>query len=154
AFVWISLVAMGLVLIMARLALGRSTAWLIDAVILSTLLTLLASQITDIRAMIARHNLAISREMGGTGQPLDLGYLCGLGPAALPVLQQAAERLPDGRIHCAVMLETRFRQEMQTWPGHTLRNRRILAALAPPTPLPLDLSYRDLDNRAQEEPWP
>ncbi|MEL6478656.1 MAG: DUF4173 domain-containing protein [Pseudomonadota bacterium] len=158
AFVWMGLVALGLVLIVARLALNRSNAWLINAVLLSGLLTLYASHFVDIRALIARHNLAVSREMGGPGQPLDIAHLCRLGPAALPALR-AAEALDLERpMGCAAMVEARFRSAMAHWSGHTLQNRRILAALdgAPSEAASetLDLSYRDLDNRAYEEPWP
>ncbi|MEM7507094.1 MAG: DUF4173 domain-containing protein [Pseudomonadota bacterium] len=156
AFIWMGLVAVGLVLIVARLAFGRSNAWLVNCVLLAGMITLYAASFVNISGLIARHNVAVSREVaGGPGQPLDRGYLCSLGPAALPALHSFNRTLGYRALYCDPRFEPDFRDDMENWRNWSLRNLRLLAALetlAPPGPE--HLSYRDLDNGARLEPWP
>jgi hypothetical protein len=88
AFIWMGLVAVGLVLIMARIALRKSNGWLCAANLLTLLATLYACCFVNFAAMIAAYNVAHSREMNGGGRNLDIVYLRTLGPAILPAIDR------------------------------------------------------------------
>jgi hypothetical protein len=86
AFVWMVLVAIGLVLIVARIALDRSTAWLIRANLVALALTLYACAYVNFAGLIADYNLRHSAEVRKTGYALDRSYTMRLGPHAIPAL--------------------------------------------------------------------
>lgn len=89
AGIWMGLVAVGLLLILARIALGKSNKWLVATNLLSLGLTLYASAYVDAAALISRFNVDHSRELTGEGVYLDLGYLWDdLGPASIPALDR------------------------------------------------------------------
>jgi hypothetical protein len=96
AFVWMGLVAIGLVLIVARLILARSNGWLVGANLLSLFATLYLCSLVNVPRLIADHNVRHSREITGQGAWLDEPYLLGLGPQAVPALDFFIDRLgPD-----------------------------------------------------------
>jgi hypothetical protein len=132
AFVWMLLVAAGLVLIVARIALDRPNSWLVwsNAVVLA--LTLYICSLVDFSGLIARFNVMHSREVAGAGQPVDVAYLCRLGPAALPALgvlaakMDASGRLPPGSLYdCRRSLELRHAMRMEDWRAWTFRGYRL-----------------------------
>jgi MFS family permease len=86
AFIWMGLVAAGLVLIVARIALGKSNAWLLGANALTLSAVIYACCFINFAAIIAQYNVTHSREMGGEGMSLDVWYLRSLGPAAIPAM--------------------------------------------------------------------
>lgn len=88
AFVWMGLVASGLALIIARIALGKSNEWLLSANLLTLSLTLYAGCFINFAAMIANYNVDHSLEMNGPGISLDAWYLRSLGPGAFPALNR------------------------------------------------------------------
>jgi hypothetical protein len=88
AFVWMLLVAVGLVLIVARIALARSNAWLIQMNAAALALTLYACGFINFPHIIAAYNVDHSRELSGQGVPLDVGYLLSLGPQTIPALDR------------------------------------------------------------------
>ena len=91
AFVWMGLVAAGLVLIIARIALERSSEWLLSANLLSLSVTLYACSFINFAGLIANYNVEHSLEMRGQGIRLDVWYLRSLGPSALPALDRFFE---------------------------------------------------------------
>jgi len=93
AFIWMGLVAAGLVLIMARIALGRSNEWLLSANLLTLSATLYVCCFINFAAMIAHYNVMHSREMGGGGLGLDVWYLGSLGPAAIPAMDMLVKEV-------------------------------------------------------------
>ncbi|MEO6396252.1 MAG: DUF4173 domain-containing protein [Devosia sp.] len=96
AGIWMALVALGLVLIVARIALRRSNGWLIAANLTTLGLTLYAVSIVDVRALIAWYDVTHSYELTGKGQRLD-GYLMGdLGWTAMPAVDYFLAQ-SDGR---------------------------------------------------------
>ena len=132
AFVWMLLVAAGLVLIVARIILDKSNRWLVwsNAAVLA--LTLYACSLVDFPGLIARFNVAHSWEVGGAGEPIDMAYLCGLGPAALPALDMLAakasasgRRLPGSVYDCRRSLEVRHAMRMGDWRTWTFRGYRL-----------------------------
>jgi hypothetical protein len=98
AFVWMGLVAIGLLLIMARIAFDLPTIWLIRANLVSLTLALYVCSLPDFAAIIADYNVRHSAELTGTGSVLDRDYLMQLGEHAIPAgdLFLARAVLPDG----------------------------------------------------------
>ena len=86
ALIWMALVAIGLILIVARMVFARSNTWLINANGLALLLVLYACSATDLGSIIADYNVRHCHEVTGHGNPLDVDYLEEIGPPALPAL--------------------------------------------------------------------
>jgi hypothetical protein len=88
AFVWMGLVALGLILIVARMALRRSNGWLIGMNLGALALTLYLCGYVSFPKLIADYNVAHSREVSGQGVKLDVQYLLSLGPQAIPAIDR------------------------------------------------------------------
>jgi hypothetical protein len=88
AFIWMLLVAIGLVLIVTRIMLYRSNAWLISANLIALALAVYVCAFVNFPYIIASYNVAHSRDMAGKGQPLDGAYLISLGPQAIPAIDR------------------------------------------------------------------
>jgi hypothetical protein len=84
AFVWMLLVAAGLVLIVVRIITGRSNAWLVGMNLGSLALALYVCAFINFPSLIATYNVQHSKAATGTGIALDLNYLMGLGAHAIP----------------------------------------------------------------------
>ena len=151
AFVWMGIVAAGLVLICVRIASGRPNRWLVGANLSVLALVFAGSCFVDDNALIARFNLAPSWEVSGEGGRLDVDHLASLGPAAVPAIDRflanaktieptmsarhvaTASRLRDLRDRLAVM----HRALLGDWRGWTFRSWRLsryLEANAVPAP--------------------
>lgn len=92
ALVWMGLVGICLVLICCRMVWRRSLCWLINRIAATAVIVLFCSSLVDFGAVAADWNVAHAREAGGSGQPLDLGYLHSLGPSAMVALAQLENR--------------------------------------------------------------
>jgi hypothetical protein len=88
ALIWMVLVALGLVLIVARIALDRSNQWLVVANLTTLALVLYACAFINFPWAIATYNVAHSREISGQGAFIDFHYLVSLGPQALPAIDR------------------------------------------------------------------
>ncbi|UWU93806.1 DUF4153 domain-containing protein [Bradyrhizobium sp. CB1015] len=88
AFIWMGLVALGLILIVARIALNRSNRWLVGANLIALTIVLYSASLVNFDAFIADYNLMHSSEMGGNGVTVDANYLLTLGPQALPAIDK------------------------------------------------------------------
>jgi hypothetical protein len=89
AFVWMLLVALGLLLIVARIVLRRSDTWLIHANLIALTATIYICSLVNFAAMIADYNVSHSHEASGKGVWIDTNYLIQLGPQALPAIDKA-----------------------------------------------------------------
>lgn len=98
AGIWMGLVAVGLALILLRILLRRSNEWLIATNLTALAATLYTCAFVDVPALVARFNLEHSRELAGTGMPLDIDYLHSLGPSAIPALDTYIAALPSDAI--------------------------------------------------------
>lgn len=106
AGIWMILVALGLVLIVAKIALDRSNRWLVMSNLLALTITFWAVSWLDLPAIISRYNVQHSSEVTGQGVPVDLYYLLELGPGTVPALDEfivtakgaSPERLRDARL--------------------------------------------------------
>ncbi len=88
AFIWMVLVAAGLLLIVARIALRRSNRWLILCNLATLTLAAYICTFVNFSALIADYNVAHSKEISGQGVNLDFCYLVRLGPQALPAIDR------------------------------------------------------------------
>ncbi|MER9893186.1 DUF4173 domain-containing protein [Mesorhizobium sp. M0119] len=139
AFVWMGLVAAGLVLIIARIAREKSNEWLLSANLLTLSATLYACSFINFAALIANYNVDHSLEMTGQGTQLDVWYLRSLGPGALPALdrfvqhQSSTVSAEDASIRelagWYAQDEARFRAGQETWRGWSFRDWRLNRAL-------------------------
>ncbi|MEP7454905.1 DUF4173 domain-containing protein [Phyllobacterium sp. SB3] len=89
AFIWMVLVATGLLLILARIAIGKTNEWLCTANLLALSATLYLCCFVNFAYLITSYNIQHSRDLGGEGVALDTYYLEQLGPAAIPAIQNA-----------------------------------------------------------------
>jgi hypothetical protein len=127
AFVWMLLVAIGLVLIVARIALHRSNEWLIRANLITLVGTLYICSLVNFAAIIADYNVAHSREASGKGVSIDTHYLSLLGPQALPALDKAFQlRSVDTSLvsHRNCLVE-RLQRDMASWRAWSFRSWRL-----------------------------
>lgn len=129
AFLWMLLVAVGLVLIVARIALGRSNRWLIGANVLALALILYACSFVTFEAVIANHNLSLRREAMPTAIPLDLTYVQRLGPYVIPAVDRYIARRGLGASDCLVRWRNHTARahaaRMEDWRAWTFRNWRL-----------------------------
>lgn len=93
AFVWMLLVAGGLVLILVQILSQRPIGWLVSANVAMLALTLYAYSFVDTAVVIANYNIRHSYEMRGTGKRIDVAYLWALGPGVIPALDRYAPRI-------------------------------------------------------------
>ncbi|WHO76870.1 DUF4173 domain-containing protein [Rhizobium sp. BT03] len=139
AGLWMGIVAIGLVLILLRILLNRSNAWLVATNLASLLMVFYISSFIDFPAFIARFNVAHSQEISQEGPPLDLSYLSSLGPSVIPALDLYLLKLPDHLIdqrNEAVTvrydLARNFEMRRRDWRSWTFRAARLETYLLSP----------------------
>jgi hypothetical protein len=98
AFIWMGLVALGLILIVTRIALDRSNRWLIGANLIALTMVVYICSLVNFDAFIADYNVAHSQEMTGKGVQIDTTYLLSLGPQALPAIDKTIELLTNASV--------------------------------------------------------
>lgn len=152
ALAWMGLVAVGLILIGVRLLRDKSSSWLINANVLAAVAVLLGTSLVDLGAVAAHWNTRNAREIGGHGPPLDLGYLRGLGGAALVPLTVLEGRLPptpqrEALTETRLKLTADLRLKQSAWRTWSWRDQRRLdeaqalaARLRPPVSAPAPLT--------------
>ncbi|WP_395450848.1 DUF4173 domain-containing protein [Aminobacter sp. UC22_36] len=135
AFVWMGLVATGILLIMARIALEKSNEWLLGVNMLTLSAVLYVSCFVNFAAIIAHYNVSHSREMSDGGSELDWFYLRSLGPQAIPAIDMMLNRTGDMGTAARTSLVSRhyeadqFRAQQQNWRAWSFRNFRLAAYL-------------------------
>lgn len=131
AGIWMGLVAIGLVLILLRIWLGRSNAWLVASNLVALTIVLYASAMLDLGFCIARFNVKHSRELTGQDLSIDLDYLSLLGPSAIPALDRLIPRLVPGTSLWASVRTVRsdlareLRDHSGDWRGWSWRAQRL-----------------------------
>jgi hypothetical protein len=121
AFIWMGLVALGLILIVARIVLDRSNRWLVSANLTALTIVLYTCSLVNFDGFIADYNVAHSREVSGKGMPIDANYLVQLGPQALPAIEKI---MPIRAIGCRDRLVEAQRLDM-TWRAWGFRSWRL-----------------------------
>lgn len=133
ALAWMALVALGLVLICARLLWNRSAAWLVNWNFAAMVAILVAAAVTDLAVPAATWNVRHAREIAGEGPSLDLCYLSELGDAGIQPLihvEQApvSPALRSTAINLRIRQVERLRTRQADWRTWTWRGHRRLAA--------------------------
>jgi hypothetical protein len=136
AFIWMALVATGLVLILIQIVLRKSNSWLLSANAISLALVLYACCFINTPRLVASYNVEHSREISGTGPELDLRYLASLGPQAEPALRLHVKEMPALQ---SIIYEVRYRDNWirsEFWRFWSFRAWRLERYLAnnPDTP--------------------
>lgn len=131
ALIWMALVAVGLILIVIRIAQDRPTRWLIRVNLVVLAATLYGCSLVNFDKFIADYNVAHSREAGRGGVALDHSYLARLGPQALPAIRRAMLLSPQApelaRIHGVLLADqARDRASWRTWSFRGWRLQRDL----------------------------
>lgn len=137
AFVWMALVALGLALIVTRIALGKSAAWLVGRNTIALAATLVTATTINTSALIADYN--VSKWLGDPDRVtrIDVHYLMRLGPHAIPAVDRLLaapsnltddERywLTDWRKACALTVLERSTD----WRAFTMREARLAQYLS------------------------
>ena len=122
------LVALGLILIVARIVLDRSNQWLIGANLIALTIALYGCSLVNFDALIADYNVAHSREVSGKGVQIDIDYLLTLGPQAVPAIDKALALRPAAREGCLVPRRDRLVEEQRqdlAWRSWSFRNWRL-----------------------------
>jgi hypothetical protein len=131
AFIWMALVAIGLVLILVQIELKKSNSWLLSANALSLALALYGYCFINAPWLVASYNVGHSLEVAGTGPKLDLQYLGSLGPQAEPALRPYLKEIPALE---SVMYKCRYgsnyRPTPENWRGWGFRTWRLQRYLA------------------------
>jgi hypothetical protein len=130
AFIWMLLVAAGLVLIVARIALDRSNSWLVQMNLATLALTVCICAFINFPYVIAAYNVDHSRQANSSGLALDFSYLVSLGPQALPAIDRY---LAGGwnewmRTHPNVhrdQLVKKHLAELDSWRAWSFRGQRL-----------------------------
>jgi hypothetical protein len=135
AFIWMVLVAVGLLLILVQIIRRKSLSWLVTANAATLALVLYGCCFVNAPRLIASYNVAHCREAGGAGPWLDKPYLLSLGPEVLPALEPHASQIPSlqpmlselraGRALC--MNRQRRSENWRAWGFRTWRLQRYLA---------------------------
>ena len=133
AFIWMVLVAFGLLLIVTRIVLNRSNEWLIRANCIVLTATLYICSLVNFSAIIADYNVDHSREVSGKGIQIDMNYLIHLGPQALPAIDRAiqlrgADPTLVSRRNCLVEQQRNDMASWRAWGFRTWRLQRTLDA--------------------------
>ena len=149
AFIWMGLVAAGLLFILGQIVWRKSTYWLISANAATLALVLYGCCFINAPWLVASYNVEHSREVSGRGKNLDWRYLRCLGPQALPAVERHWEKFPAfwSTSQCSCIGSTResFVSSMSSknwrdWSFRAWRLKRYFANNPMNAPLPSDSS--------------
>ena len=156
AFIWMGLVAFGLLLIVARIALNRPDQWLIRANLIALTTTLYICSLINFAAIIANYNVSHSREAMGQGVGLDTNYLIRLGPQALPAIDRAIalRGFDPTLVSRRNRLVEQHRKDMTSWRAWSFRNWRLQRSLDAQQKSPTTGQQRPSFGETIDPPYP
>lgn len=118
AFIWMVLVALGLVLIIMQMLMRRSVGWVMRRALALGVLAIYGCNLVNIDGLIARNNLA--------KHAADDFYLCQLSEGAIPAIR--AYELRTGEVLCESWRP--FLTERNDWREWGYRNTRLHRSVA------------------------
>jgi hypothetical protein len=145
AFIWMLLVAVGLTLIVARIAFDRSNSWLVQMNLATLALLACVCAFINFPYVIASYNVDHSKEVSGNGLALDVTYLVGLGPQAVPAIDRYLAAQPNGSLSLfnrgqlawnRDQLIKRQLAELDSWRAWSFRGYRLKRYVAARGPSP------------------
>jgi hypothetical protein len=96
AFVWMGLVAVGLLLILIQITRRKSNSWLLTTNAIALALVLYGCCFLNAPWLVATYNVEHCREVSGTGPTLDMKYLASLGSAqTMPPVEAHIKQFPE-----------------------------------------------------------
>ncbi|MEX3016176.1 DUF4173 domain-containing protein [Gymnodinialimonas hymeniacidonis] len=124
AFIWMGLIALGLILVVIQIVQARSLGWLIRWNAATALATLYLCTFVNFTHIIADHNLSADIPI----ERLDLTYLCGLGEQVISAMWEY------GPVHDDVQCGTQGRpsiafDDIDSWQEWGFRRWRLEAYL-------------------------
>jgi Domain of unknown function (DUF4173) len=139
AFIWMGLVAIGLLLILVQIVRRKPNSWLLTANAATLALVLYGCCLINVPWLVGHYNVEHCQEVSGTGPTLDLQYFGSLGPQALLALESHRKevpgllmamdiRFPDGR---------NFFPHSENWRDWSFRTWRLKRYLANNPEIPL-----------------
>jgi hypothetical protein len=143
AFIWMLLVAAGLLLIFLQILLRKSNSWLLSANAATLALVLYGCCFINAPQLIASYNIEHSRTFGGTGPTLDFEYITSLGPQSLPAIEARAAQnltLRLAAMQYRTALNDQSRAYPNDWRAWTFRSWRLDRYLANNTQVPPHLT--------------
>ncbi|BAM89973.1 conserved membrane hypothetical protein [Bradyrhizobium oligotrophicum S58] len=127
ALIWMTLVAVGLILIVVRIALEKPNSWLVRTNLIALAVTLYGCALVNFPALIADYNVANSRRTVLNRTDIDIDYLRTLGPQAMPALRRALMLSPYdaelARAHNGLL--DRQMSDMASWRSWSFRGWRL-----------------------------
>jgi hypothetical protein len=145
AWLWMLLVVAGLVLIVARIAFDRSNRWLVLMNLATLALMAYICAFINFPYVIATYNVDHSKEVSGNGLALDVGYLVGLGPHAVPAIDRYLAAQPNSSLSLfnrgqlawnRDQLIKRQLVELDSWRAWSFRGYRLKRYVAARGPSP------------------
>ncbi len=135
ALIWMGLVAAGLVWIIVRIILKKTSDWLVNVNGITLLGVLVLCCFVNFPGIIADYNVRHCFEATGKGLHLDRLYLESLGIEALPAYAWLEENA-EPPLHGFTVIDVDYsfhalQQEMQNWRAWTYRKQRIYNSLRP-----------------------
>jgi hypothetical protein len=135
AFIWMGLVAVGLLLMLTQIKLKKPNTWLITANAISLALVLYGCCFINAPRLVASYNVEHSREANGTGPWLDKSYLRSLGPEILPVLEPLLPKIPTlqstvSQLRADLNVCEHRRRRSENWRAMDFRTWRLQRYLA------------------------
>jgi Domain of unknown function (DUF4173) len=143
AFIWMALVAIGLVLILVQIERKKSNSWLLSANALSLALALYGCCFINAPWLVASYNVEHSLEIAGTGPNLDLQYLGSLGSQAEPALRPHVKQMPQLQsviYTCRHAYYSPYSGNWRAWSFRAWRLKRYLSNNPDTSPNPPDNS--------------
>ncbi len=140
AIIWMGLVAIGLALIIFRIAFRRDSEFLINSNAVVMLSVLSLCSFANFSAYIAKFNVEHCFEISGRGTKLDVNYLRELGVDALPSIIWARDQLANNPKAEGLKLELsklaletdqELRANIKDWRATTFRQFRLSNQIAP-----------------------
>jgi hypothetical protein len=131
AFIWMGLVAAGLLLMLVQIIMRKTIHWLVAANAATLALVLYGCCFINAPQIIAAYNVEHCRETSGMGLNLDLKYLLSLGPQVLPILESRLQKVPALQPEVALYrsdYETRTQRiNWRAWSFRAWRLKRYLS---------------------------
>jgi len=95
AFIWMGLVAVGLILILIQITRRKSNSWLLSSNAIALAIVLYGCCFLNAPWLVATYNVEHCREVSGAGPTLDMKYLASLGsPQTLPPVEAHIKQFP------------------------------------------------------------
>ena len=125
-FIWMGLVAAGLLLILIQIIQRKPNSWLITANAATLALVLYGCCFINAPSLIASYNLEHSGAAGGKGPYLDQKYLVSLGPQAIPALEAYVGQIPALRPIIQDYRQNYYAQKpLRNWRAWSFRSWRL-----------------------------